>query len=250
MALLETLAIHWCKLQFICAIGVIDTTAFNGANWRIGHPLASLMPMVSMVPLVTLAIHWYKGWFIGVIDAIGVNDANGTNDSSVVIDFNGQWRLCNMEDTSPFNGTIGANDATGANEAIGANVIDGIIFTIDAIVAIETIVAIGVIVKITTIVWPGKLQNFNFNQLQQILTSYSFNQKNINKKNVLWKNILQTKFEYRSQRPMYLHCLLWILIITIGANVATAAIGHHWCQQLSWNISTSTSPQHGANGAI
>ena len=31
--------------------------------------------------------------------------------------------------------------------------------------------------------------------------------------------------------PMYHHCLQWIVIVTIGANVATVSIGHHWCHQ-------------------
>ena len=154
----------------------------------------------------TLAIHWYKWWFIDATDAIVLNDANGTNVSSGVIDFIVQWHLWNVEDTSPFNGEIGANDATGADEAIGAN------FTINAnvatfanetiftIVAIRTIVAIGVIFTIGTIVW-----------------------------------------------PMYHHCDQWIVIV---ANVATVAIGHHWCHQLLLDIITLTSPRNGANGTI
>ena len=99
-----------------------------------------------MAPLTTLAIRWCKWRFIGIIEANGVNDANGTNDSSGVIDFNVQWRMWNVEDTSPFNG---ANETTGANELIGANFADGIIFTIDII---ETIVTIGAIVNLATIV--------------------------------------------------------------------------------------------------
>ena len=114
--------------------------------------------MASSAPFETLAIHWCKWRFIGVISAIGVNDANGTDDSSGVIYFNVQWHVWNVEDTSPHrritHGAIGANDATGANEAIGANVANGIIFPIESIVAIETIVTIGVFDNIGTIVWP------------------------------------------------------------------------------------------------
>ena len=64
-----------------------------GANGDSLVPLASLTPMVSMVPLTTLAIPWYKWQCIGIIYAIGVNDANGANYSSDVIDFNVQLRV-------------------------------------------------------------------------------------------------------------------------------------------------------------
>ena len=103
-----------------------------------------------MAPLATLTTYWCKWWFISDIDAVGVDDANGTNDSSAVIDFNVQWRVWNVEDTSPFYGAVGAN------EAVGANVANGIILTIYTIVAIETIVTItiSIIVNIATILWP------------------------------------------------------------------------------------------------
>ena len=80
--------------------GINDVIGVNGANWRsidangdLLMPLASMKSVVSMAPLTTLAIRWYKWRFIGVIDANGVNDANGTNDSSGVIDFKVQWRM-------------------------------------------------------------------------------------------------------------------------------------------------------------
>ena len=51
--------------------------------------------------------------------------------------------------------------------------------------------------------------------------------------------------------PMYHHCLQWIVIVAICANVSTVAIGHHSrCQQLLLDILTFTWPRHGANGAI
>ena len=79
-----------------------------------------------MAPMEILAILWWKSWSISVIN------------------FNVQWRVWNVEDTSPFIGAMGANDTTGANEAIRANFSNGIISTIaDTIVAIGTIDAIG-----------------------------------------------------------------------------------------------------------
>ena len=86
MALGETLAIHWCKWW---SIGFIDANGVNGTIGNIGDPL------------VQMAIHWCH-----YIDAIG---------------FNVQWRVWNVDDTSPFNGAI---------KAISANVANGIIFTI------------------------------------------------------------------------------------------------------------------------
>ena len=50
--------------------------------------------------------------------------------------------------------------------------------------------------------------------------------------------------------PMYHYWMQWIVIVPIGANVATVAIGHQWYHQLSLDILIFIWPRNGANGAI
>ena len=57
-------------------------------------------------------------------------------------------------------------------------------------------------------------------------------------------------------QPSYDQCIIivpngiWIVIVAIGANVATVAIGRRWCHKLSLDVLTFTSPRNGAYGAI
>ena len=91
-----TIGDHWCN--FNGSIGAISwRCVFHNRQWK---PMTSMTSLESMVPLETLAILWCKWRFIGVMDAIGVNGASGTNDSCGVIDFNVQWHVWNVEDTS------------------------------------------------------------------------------------------------------------------------------------------------------